>query len=108
MLTAFGTSVASLICYLAYHVLAGRSESTSFPGPSNIKPIYLIILVPHIMRGTCSVFSDTDNLPGTARRSHPAPLVGKDNLFHLALRICNWCNHLPHAVCALPNTNWIE
>jgi uncharacterized membrane protein YozB (DUF420 family) len=44
MIAAFCTSTIFLVCYLTYHVFAGRTE---FKNPPWFKPIYLIILSTH-------------------------------------------------------------
>lgn len=44
MISAFCTSVLFLICYLTYHIVAGR---TDFKNPAWFKPIYLTILGTH-------------------------------------------------------------
>jgi uncharacterized membrane protein YozB (DUF420 family) len=49
MLSAFGVSTAFLICYLAYHVWPVGAKATPFPGPANVKTVYLTILVSHIL-----------------------------------------------------------
>ena len=46
MLTAFGVSIAFLTCYLIYHFNVG---SVRFQGPSDVRTVYLIILVSHIL-----------------------------------------------------------
>ena len=46
MLSAFGLSALFLISYVIYHAFAG---STQFPGPPYIRPIYLAILISHIV-----------------------------------------------------------
>lgn len=46
MLAAFTLSACFLLSYVIYHALAG---STSFAGPASIKPIYLAILISHIV-----------------------------------------------------------
>ncbi len=44
MLTAFGTSVAFLICYLIYHAQVG---SVHFPHTGKLRAVYLTILTTH-------------------------------------------------------------
>ena len=44
MLTAFGVSVAFLICYLVYHAQVG---SVRYPGTGFIRTVYLTILATH-------------------------------------------------------------
>jgi len=46
MLTAFGTSTLFLISYVVYHVQAG---SRSFAGPEWVRPLYLAMLISHII-----------------------------------------------------------
>ena len=46
MLTAFGVSVAFLICYLIYHAQVG---SVKFTGPSPIRQMYLTMLLTHVV-----------------------------------------------------------
>jgi uncharacterized membrane protein YozB (DUF420 family) len=46
MLMAFGVSIAFLTCYLIYHFNVG---SVRFQGPSDVRTVYLIILVSHIL-----------------------------------------------------------
>ncbi len=46
MLTAFGVSVAFLVCYLVYHWQVG---SVRFTGTGAIRVVYLAILVSHIV-----------------------------------------------------------
>ena len=46
MLTAFGVSIAFLTCYLIYHFNVG---SVRFQGPPDVRTVYLIILVSHIL-----------------------------------------------------------
>lgn len=45
MLTAFGLSVAFLICYITYHSVA---ESTKFGGEGSIRYVYYFLLITHI------------------------------------------------------------
>lgn len=52
MLTAFGVSVAFLACYLTYHFgLKYYTGSSSKPFPENHagRPVYLVILVTHVV-----------------------------------------------------------
>ncbi len=44
MLTAFGVSIAFLICYLVYHAQVG---SVSFQKTGFIRPVYFTILISH-------------------------------------------------------------
>jgi putative membrane protein len=46
MLSAFALSALFLLSYVIYHAIAG---STSFSGPPSIRPIYLAILISHIV-----------------------------------------------------------
>lgn len=46
MIAAFATSVLFLISYLIYHAHAG---SRPFPGQGNIRVIYFVILISHIV-----------------------------------------------------------
>lgn len=46
MHAAFALSTLFLLSYVIYHAIAG---STSFSGPSSIRPIYLTILISHIV-----------------------------------------------------------
>jgi putative membrane protein len=46
MLTAFGVSIAFLICYLIYHAQVG---SVKFTGPSPVREIYLTMLATHVV-----------------------------------------------------------
>ncbi|HEY1784032.1 MAG TPA: DUF420 domain-containing protein [Pirellulales bacterium] len=46
MLTAFGVSIAFLTCYLIYHFIVG---SVRFQGPSDVRTVYYIILISHIL-----------------------------------------------------------
>jgi uncharacterized membrane protein YozB (DUF420 family) len=46
MLTAFGVSIAFLTCYLIYHFNVG---SVRFQGPPDVRTVYLIILISHIL-----------------------------------------------------------
>lgn len=46
MLTAFGVSVAFLVCYLVYHFEVG---SVRFSGPQPVRAIYLAILLTHVV-----------------------------------------------------------
>ncbi len=52
MLTAFGVSVAFLVCYLAYHFglyYFTGSSSKKFTGVGVIRTVYFIILISHII-----------------------------------------------------------
>ncbi len=52
MLTAFGTSVAFLACYVAYHVALHHytgSGSKHYPADAPLRPLYLAILVSHVV-----------------------------------------------------------
>ncbi len=53
MLTAFGVSVAFLVCYLVYHSLVGH---VSFSGAGAISVVYYTILVSHIILATMVPF----------------------------------------------------
>lgn len=46
MLAAFAVSCVFLACYLVYHARVG---SVRFEGPSNVRSVYLVILVTHIV-----------------------------------------------------------
>ena len=46
MLSAFGVSVAFLVCYLVYHYHVG---SVRFQGPPGVRYVYLTILVTHVV-----------------------------------------------------------
>jgi uncharacterized membrane protein YozB (DUF420 family) len=46
MLTAFGISAAFLVSYLVHHARVG---SVPFAGPASLRPVYLAVLVPHIL-----------------------------------------------------------
>ena len=47
MITAFGVSVVFLACYVTYHF--NTQVVTQFRGPASLKPIYLVMLVSHIV-----------------------------------------------------------
>ena len=52
MLTAFGTSVLFLVCYVTYHVYLAsylHRGPTIFKDPAAFRPIYLAILVSHTL-----------------------------------------------------------
>ncbi|MEX2187979.1 MAG: DUF420 domain-containing protein [Pirellulales bacterium] len=49
MLSAFGVSVAFLICYLAYHVWPVGAKATPFAGEGFAKTAYYTMLVSHIL-----------------------------------------------------------
>jgi len=51
MLSCFGVSVAFLCCYLFYHIVVKKGESTKFPDypPVAIRVTYLAILLSHIV-----------------------------------------------------------
>jgi protein SCO1/2/putative membrane protein len=52
MLSAFGTSVVFLVCYLAYHSLLQSNEGVAgrkFAGPDSVRPIYYAILISHVI-----------------------------------------------------------
>lgn len=52
MLTAFAVSTAFLACYLAYHIIRQMQEGighTRFAGPAALRPVYLAILVSHLI-----------------------------------------------------------
>jgi protein SCO1/2 len=52
MLTAFGTSILFLVCYLTYHFGLQHytgSGSRSFPGTGGVRIVYLSILITHII-----------------------------------------------------------
>src|SRR5262245_1528660 len=52
MLTAFGVSIAFLLCYLTYHAGLQHytgSGSKKFEGTGFIRPIYFTVLISHIM-----------------------------------------------------------
>ena len=46
MLTAFGVSAVFLVSYLIHHARVG---SVPFAGPASLRPVYLAVLVPHII-----------------------------------------------------------
>jgi uncharacterized membrane protein YozB (DUF420 family) len=46
MLTAFGVSIAFLVCYLVYHYHVG---SVRFEGPPGVRMVYLAILFTHVV-----------------------------------------------------------
>jgi uncharacterized membrane protein YozB (DUF420 family) len=55
MLAAFGVSTLFLVCYLTYHIggrLVGRDE-VKFVGPSQVRRIYLGILLSHVLLAFC-------------------------------------------------------
>lgn len=52
MLTAFGTSIAFLACYLVYHFALQHytgKPSMPFPGKGTIRTVYLVILATHVV-----------------------------------------------------------
>ncbi|MDX1969357.1 MAG: DUF420 domain-containing protein [Planctomycetaceae bacterium] len=52
MLTAFGTSVAFLMCYLTYHYALHHYTGESgkkFTGTGLIRPVYFTILISHVL-----------------------------------------------------------
>lgn len=52
MLTAFGTSIAFLVCYLTYHAALHHYTGESgrkFLGTGLIRPIYFAILISHVV-----------------------------------------------------------
>lgn len=46
MLSAFGVSVAFLVCYVIYHLQAGH---VAFGGPPGVRTVYFAILISHII-----------------------------------------------------------
>src|SRR5262245_48695314 len=46
MLTAFGISCLFLVSYLIHHARVG---SVPFRGPGSLRPLYLAVLVPHVI-----------------------------------------------------------
>jgi len=46
MLTAFGVSCVFLVSYLVHHARVGSVE---YAGPASLRPLYLVVLVPHIV-----------------------------------------------------------
>lgn len=46
MIGAFAVSTVFLVCYLSYHAQVGH---TSFQDPAWFRPIYLAILIPHVL-----------------------------------------------------------
>jgi uncharacterized membrane protein YozB (DUF420 family) len=46
MLTAFGISCLFLVSYLIHHARVG---SVPFRGPESLRPVYLAVLVPHVI-----------------------------------------------------------
>lgn len=56
MLAAFGVSAAFLVCYLVYHFALHHftgSGSKRFNGSESFRPIYLVILMTHIVLAAC-------------------------------------------------------
>jgi uncharacterized membrane protein YozB (DUF420 family) len=49
MLSAFGVSVAFLICYLAYHVWPVGAKATPFQGEGAVRTVYFAVLISHII-----------------------------------------------------------
>jgi protein SCO1/2/putative membrane protein len=52
MLGAFGVSVVFLACYLTYHTLLQTNEGVAgrkFAGPESVRPVYLTILITHVV-----------------------------------------------------------
>ena len=47
MVSAVAASAAFLCCYLYYHYT--KPAPTQFAGPANLKPVYLLVLIPHII-----------------------------------------------------------
>ena len=50
MLTAFGISCVFLVSYLIHHARVG---SVPFRGPDALRPLYLAVLVPHVILAAC-------------------------------------------------------
>jgi len=50
MLTAFGISCVFLVSYLIHHARVG---SVPFRGPEALRPVYLAVLVPHVILAAC-------------------------------------------------------
>jgi uncharacterized membrane protein YozB (DUF420 family) len=50
MLTAFGISCVFLVSYLIHHARVG---SVPFRGPEELRPLYLAVLVPHVILAAC-------------------------------------------------------
>lgn len=46
MLTAFGISCVFLVSYLVHHTRVGSVE---YAGPESLRPLYYVVLVPHIV-----------------------------------------------------------
>jgi uncharacterized membrane protein YozB (DUF420 family) len=46
MLTAFGISCVFLVSYLVHHARVG---SVPFRGPESLRPVYLAVLIPHVI-----------------------------------------------------------
>ena len=53
MISAFSVSAAFLACYLYYHYT--KPGATAFAGPEYLKPVYLLVLIPHIVLATLMV-----------------------------------------------------
>lgn len=53
MISAFSVSAAFLACYLYYHYT--KPGATAFAGPESLKPVYLLVLIPHIVLATLMV-----------------------------------------------------
>ncbi|MBL8798498.1 MAG: DUF420 domain-containing protein [Planctomycetia bacterium] len=49
MLMALGVSAAFLACYLYYHIVVRGGQETRFVGPPNVRAVYLVILISHII-----------------------------------------------------------
>ena len=100
MLTAFGVSVAFLICYLIYHAQVG---SVKFTGPSPIRQMYLTMLAHARGPGRHGAVSGRADDLSWAERSpiRPQP-VGEMDLSHLAVRVGNRRADLRDAVFCLP------
>ena len=56
MLSAFGTSAAFLVCYLAYHVWPVGAQTTPFQGEGLARTVYLSILFSHIILAIVMLF----------------------------------------------------
>ena len=100
MLTAFAVSILFLCCYLAYHLTA--AEPVHFPGPASVRPIYLAILIPHVILAATIPFSRLPhNLPGPERPPRRAPPLGPLDVADLALRVGHRRDRLSDAVSSL-------
>lgn len=76
MLSAFGVSVVFLVCYLIHHAQVGH---VVFRGPAWLRPIYLAILVPHILLAVAvvplAIVTIKRGLSGAIERHRPLARV---------------------------------